>query len=491
MNKTHQHPKLCGIIALLLFVIGARAQTEFEYWFNSYSDPKIISLKTSSGTIRPTLDASDLSQGFHTLCMRFKSSDGMYSPVSTSFFFKHTGDGVSKIEYWFEDDVEHFGTTEIDANTEESQTVALDLSDSEKFPLGVHQLNMRVAIDGGFYSPIYSALVLRMPSGSENSVLEYWFDDDMSKMATIPVDIEKGDVQKLDLDLTNTDFFPLGFHKLNMRIASYGNQYSPIYSAYVMRLPEGLMTELSYWLDDNYEERRILKGRHQTGNGAGGGGTVVYGDEEGGGGGNRSWTPSLTQKHSSGSVFESGMGILYLTSLDLSGASSGMHRLKFRIASNGSDGGVIYETPILVTRRYNNDNLANVTLVTEHHWFDDFYNPQRSIANPQHIYTVSYDLEPALYSGYSEGQHELHVQFKNSAEVWSAENITYFYKDASGRLRVGKMESGTDAIDEMTEDYNVTEVARYDLNGNRLITPKRGINIIRMSDGSSRKILVK
>lgn len=476
---------------VLLYASSLNAQTMFEYWFDNYSDPKTISLKISSGTISPTLDASGLSQGFHTLCMRFKSSDGMYSPVSTSFFFKHTGDGVSKIEYWFEDNVSKMAFSTIDAEKDSTQIIALDLADSEKFPLGVHQLNMRVAIDGGFYSPVYSALVLRMPSGFENSLLEYWFDDDMSKMATIPIDIEKGDVQKLDLDLTNSDYFPSGFHKLNMRVAANGNQYSPIYSAYVMRLPEGLMTELSYWLDDNYEERRILKGRHQTGNGAGGGGTVVYGDEEGGGGGNRSWTPSLTQKHSSGSVFESGMGILYLTSLDLSGASSGMHRLKFRIASNGSDGGVIYETAILVTRRYNNDNLANVTIVTEHHWYDDFYNPQRSIANPQHIYTVSYDLEPALYSGYSEGQHELHVQFKNSAEVWSAENITYFYKDASGRLRVGKMESGTDAIDEMTEVDNVTEVARYDLNGCRLAAPKKGINIVHMSDGSTRKILVK
>ena len=45
---------------------------------------------------------------------------------------------------------------------------------------------------------------------------------------------------------------------------------------------------------------------------------------------------------------------------------------------------------------------------------------------------------------------------------------------------------------ENTEDADgVTEVARYDLNGRKLSSSQKGLNIIRYSDGTSRKVMVK
>ena len=40
-------------------------------------------------------------------------------------------------------------------------------------------------------------------------------------------------------------------------------------------------------------------------------------------------------------------------------------------------------------------------------------------------------------------------------------------------------------------DNNATEVARYDIYGRKLSQPTTGINIIKMSDGSTRKVIVK
>ena len=42
-----------------------------------------------------------------------------------------------------------------------------------------------------------------------------------------------------------------------------------------------------------------------------------------------------------------------------------------------------------------------------------------------------------------------------------------------------------------TDENDDTETSRYDLNGRRLSSPQRGINIIRYSDGTTRKVLVK
>ena len=43
----------------------------------------------------------------------------------------------------------------------------------------------------------------------------------------------------------------------------------------------------------------------------------------------------------------------------------------------------------------------------------------------------------------------------------------------------------------VTMDSDAKEVARYNLNGARLAAPQRGINVVRMSDGSTKKVLVK
>ena len=38
---------------------------------------------------------------------------------------------------------------------------------------------------------------------------------------------------------------------------------------------------------------------------------------------------------------------------------------------------------------------------------------------------------------------------------------------------------------------NPVEIARYSLNGKKLLSPEKGINIIKMSDGTTRKVIVR
>lgn len=50
--------------------------------------------------------------------------------------------------------------------------------------------------------------------------------------------------------------------------------------------------------------------------------------------------------------------------------------------------------------------------------------------------------------------------------------------------------SGINAINR-AEDGSSHELDRYDVRGNRLNTPQKGLNIIRMSDGSTKKVMIK
>ena len=218
------YPRGVSLVAvLLLCVLGMGAQNHLQFWFDSDKKIKQADIP-ASGTLKDKLDVSELPQGFHTVYMRIKQPGAEYefSPVYASTFIKFaTGEG-SKLQYWFDDDAGNFPAIEVDAESGKEQTLTLDLSNIEKFPLGIHQLNMRVAHNGGHYSPIYSAYVLRLPAGTSDSMLEYWFDDNYENHATIAVSTDKDGIQKLDLDLSDQSKFPYGLHRLNMRVASLG-----------------------------------------------------------------------------------------------------------------------------------------------------------------------------------------------------------------------------------------------------------------------------
>ena len=76
---------------------------------------------------------------------------------------------------------------------------------------------------------------------------------------SVSVSLTASGIQILDLDQFTLDNFPYGLHRLNMRVAAYGNQYSPVYSAMVMRWPNGPFNYIAYWLDDDHDTKNLKK----------------------------------------------------------------------------------------------------------------------------------------------------------------------------------------------------------------------------------------
>ena len=407
MNRTFvYHSALC-LLLWLMAVVGARAQS-LEYWFDNRISPQSVSL--SGGMANTDIDARSLKTGLHTLHLRVKDGSD-YSPVYSTPFLKFA-QGATKIQYWFDGDVENYGTADVDAKTETVQLIDLDMSDSKKFPLGLHQLSMRIAI-GGNYSPVYNSLVMRMPAGTGNSVIEYWFDDDYTEIGTVSVSLTASGIQILDLDQFTLDNFPYGLHRLNMRVAAYGNQYSPVYSAMVMRWPNGPFNYIAYWLDDDHDTKNLKKIKASAAT-----------DVEG--------------------YFES--------NLNFRDAAPGMHRLLYRVSRNAIDFGPVHEEPILITRKYVKTEGESVAIIKSY-WADDKQGVQNSFANKNNVLTWGHTLDP---NDYSVGQHSFRVRFQNSAEVWSEENVTYFYKDAAmSRLHEGFMPSDETGIEDLSQSEMV------------------------------------
>lgn len=477
-------PRGVSLLAvLMLCALSVCSQTRLQFWFDSDKTIRQADLP-ASGILKGKIDMNYLSNGFHIMYMRVKQTGAQYeySPITMSSFIKFaTGEGA-KLQYWFDDDADNFSTIDVDAESGKAQTLMLDLSNIERFPLGVHQLNMRVAHNGGRYSPIYSAYTLRLSAGSDNSVLQYWFDDDVDNPSTIDVSTESGDPQLLTLDLSNIERFPLGVHQLNMRVAQNGVNFSPVYSAYVLRLPAGTGNSmLEYWFDNDYDNHASIAvavdkdgiqkldldlsdqskfpyGLHRLNMRVAAVGSrfsPIYSATvmRLRGGPNNYLTYWLDDDYANRrhtwSTTGNGKDAYYKVRLDFSSATAGMHRLHYRIASQNLDDGPVYEEPILITRLYNNE-LSDVAITNQSTWLDDANAKQSVVAKPSSLFTKIFQLEP---SSYAEGQHEFHMQFKNSAGVWSTQNVTYFYKDAEGKLRAGllTLEDDVTAINETSE----------------------------------------
>ena len=73
--------------------------------------------------------------------------------------------------------------------------------------------------------------------------------------------------------------------------------------------------------------------------------------------------------------------------------------------------------------------------------------------------------------------------------------VAAFLVDNSGKIiNAGKCYvSETDGIrdNSIMHEGNLREVARYTLDGRMISTPQKGVNVVRLSDGSTIKVLVK
>lgn len=391
----------------------AQSLSSYEWWFDNRQIGSSGQLSGSEYTVDLQLPTASLTSGLHTFHFRAQQSDGWFSPVYTSTFLKFAAISGSMLEYWLDDRFDYRAAVEV---TDASGLVDLnlDLLDNNKYPVGFHTLNFRVVEQGGNYSPIYTSSFMKFDPSQEGQILEYWFDDGYeNNRVTMPLADTPDGVMALQLDMKNTLKFPLGLHQLHMRVVMAGSKYSPVYSAFVLRLAEGNKSEVTFWLDDDYAHRKVTHGNAN-------GNIVVLSGQ-----------------------------------LDLSTISPGIHRLHYRVASNGYDDGVVYEEPILVKSRYRKDD--NVVIVAKRHWVDDGEGGEMEVA-PSYLFVDNFTLNP---HDYAVGQHAYHVAYMNSAGVWSDANVTYFYKDAQSpnKLRMGVM---TDAVEDVESDV---EIPVYNLGG--------------------------
>lgn len=107
-------------------------------------------------------------------------------------------------------------------------------------------------------------------------------------------------------------------------------------------------------------------------------------------------------------------------------------------------------------------------------------------------YRFEIDDTEKILDFYITGNNRLHLiigdQFSLRFKILELSNNTLKLQTKKGIMTFTKTTTGVQSLKVNTE---IAEKARYNINGQRLTRPEKGINIVQMSDNSARKEVVK
>ncbi len=159
----------------------ASGNGKYEYWADGNYSQRISKSNPNSSNIViiDSLEMNSFAEGLHTLNIRFKPNNSLWSSVSSSFFYKVPipVTGIGKYQYWFDFNSQDSVTT---AFTSTNNFILLD-SLINTVSVGLHTLNIRFKPDGGLWSSIASSFFYKnLPTDITNNTIArcvYWYDN--------------------------------------------------------------------------------------------------------------------------------------------------------------------------------------------------------------------------------------------------------------------------------------------------------------------------
>ena len=380
MSRKTIYSLFACLLCLLPALTQAQSLTRYEYWFDDDFGGRVIeSMSGTDEVLKLSISTDQLDYGIHKFSFRTRQSgsDYPYSAVTSSLFLKRPAAKNSMMEYWFDDNIDQKDVIDI-SSTEEEQEFSLDLRDNNKYPWGFHKLNMRITLEGGGESAVYSLGVLKLSAGKATT-LEYWLDDDRDNVRTLSGSLASDGQDYLFVDDLEMGNVSPGLHRLYCRaVSNSGKTASAVTSSLFLKMPEGTATSLEYWLDGDRKTVRTFSGE---------------------------------------TAYES-TDYLFVSDLDLGAVTPGHHRLYCRAVGNdGKNVSAITVTPIMVKSRYSMggvDASSNVK-VTQYSLSVDNETPvTRKLGDPDYDITLERDFD---VHDLAAGTHTLKAKFYNSFGV--------------------------------------------------------------------------
>jgi len=205
----------------------------YEYWFDQDYSQKITSAIAPTGqfVLNDLFDSQALQAGLHTFHIRFMDEAGLWSSVSSSFFFKSNSESglsaeIVAYEYWFDSNVQ--ATVINQLTPAEIIHVNNDISTAILEP-GIHMFHIRFKDVSGQWSTVQSSFFVKVNNdyGADTEITEfqYWFDSNFQGAASIM--LTGSCSQTVDI-LIPASALPNGLHMLYVRFRDSAGQWSSV-----------------------------------------------------------------------------------------------------------------------------------------------------------------------------------------------------------------------------------------------------------------------
>lgn len=223
MSRKNIYSIVASLLCLISVTIKAQTLTRYEYWFDDdYANRESGSLTGSESVVNTSVETEGLSNGIHKINFRAQQSDGKYSAVTTSFFFKLDGGEATHLEYWVDNDIAHSKIIEGKLASDGKDYIFVSDLDLGNISPGHHRLYCRAVNSSKTASSAITMtpVMVKAYIGGDAKLMQYTIAVDNETPKTFGINENGSDLvisQSIDVNQ-----LPVGDHTLKM---SFWNTY--------------------------------------------------------------------------------------------------------------------------------------------------------------------------------------------------------------------------------------------------------------------------
>lgn len=235
--------RLLGFIVLLALISSARGQTTYSYRYWYDNDLSTLQVGSARGETTIEIDIGTLAKGsVHALHLQGRDARNKWGSVRTTYFFTSTNyTEAATARYWFDNDETTAQTT--------PTTNGLIYLDTNGLDAGTHTIHYQTFNAKGNASPVKTQyFFIKKGIDTENTTARYWFDNNVNTVLTAPT--VNGTI---DLDITELD---AGLHSVHYQTFNAAGEASPVQTQYFYKKNEVKLDNLlcKVWIDDKEDE---------------------------------------------------------------------------------------------------------------------------------------------------------------------------------------------------------------------------------------------
>lgn len=224
--------------------------SKLMYWYDDETTLQTAEL----GDGVQMLNASELTEGLHTLHYQVLCSNGQMTPTMSTVFMRINFDvdvaPAKTFRYWFDDEM---------TAQEVAASNGVQMLDASTLQEGLHTIHYQIRDSRGALGSTVSSIFMKMNQTTVTTAnsIRYWFDNDATSVKEF--DVAQG-TQTLDV----TDLLA-GLHTLNYQlIDSEGKVGVPVTRLFMRNFDNSLaeggnrITRYQYWLNDNSQAKQTV-----------------------------------------------------------------------------------------------------------------------------------------------------------------------------------------------------------------------------------------